>query len=224
MGATEQTIMDMYLAMRSRFGHRHWWPGETKLEICLGAILTQNTNWKNVEKALANLNASTEMTVAAIAALPPEQLAEIIRPAGYYKVKAKRLGNFLRHVLASNGDDLDAFFDRPVYELREDLLGVNGIGRETADSMILYAAEKPVFVVDAYTARVFLRHHLIGIDDDYESIRALCEQSLPEDVSLWNDYHAQLVEVGKQFCRPKPRCEQCPLNAFEHDVDAGREF
>jgi len=209
--------MEMYEAMRERFGHRGWWPGEAKLEICVGAILTQNTNWRNVEKAIKNLIDAGWMSVAALQSAPQAALAELIRPAGYYNVKAKRLKNFIAAVHRDWGEDIEAFLDRPVAALREELLSVRGIGRETADSIILYAAGKLSFVVDAYTYRILLRHRLIAPDDDYEAIKELFETSLPQDVNLWNDYHAQLVEVGKTYCRPKARCAGCPLEGFDHD-------
>ncbi len=219
--------MEMYEAMRERFGPQGWWPaaagvtpGDRALEICIGAILTQNTNWRNVEKALANLQAADYLTVAALHAKPQEAIAELIRPAGYFNVKAKRLKNFISAVHESCDDDIQAFLDRPVSALRAGLLSINGIGRETADSIILYAAEKPSFVVDTYTYRILVRHHLIGSEDDYEAIKELFESSLPEDVSLWNDYHAQLVAVGKKFCRPTARCSGCPLERFPHDPQA----
>ena len=219
MSSTSQTLMDMYRAMLDRFGHQGWWPGQGQLEICVGAILTQNTNWTNVEKAILNLRAAGVMSVGALAELPPPRLAELIRPAGYFNVKAKRLGNFIRHVHQGWGEDLARFLDRPVSLLREELLSISGIGRETADSIILYAAGKPTFVVDTYTFRILYRHHLIGPEDDYESVKYLMESSLPTDVALWNDYHAQLVAVGKTHCRPTARCEGCPLEGFPHEAN-----
>ncbi len=224
--AGAETLTAMYDAMRQHFGPRNWWPSLAgddapagQLEICVGAILTQNTNWGNVEKALGNLHAAGLMSVEALAELPREQLAELIRPAGYYNVKAKRLGNFVSHVRDTFGDDISAFLARPAYTLREELLGINGIGRETADSMILYAAGLAVFVVDTYTARVFGRHGLISPEDDYDGIQEFFESSLPEDVAFWNDFHAQIVAVGKNFCKPTPRCPGCPLESFPHDLE-----
>ena len=226
MSAKSELLMSMYAAMRERFGHRAWWPAqgvadERKLEVCIGAILTQNTNWTNVEKALANLRAAGLMSVAAIHAKPHAELAEIIRPAGYYNVKAKRLKNFIARVDEAFGEDIGAFLDRPVSVLREELLGVNGIGRETADSIMLYAAGKATFVVDAYTARIGVRHLLLSPEDDYEAIKELFESALPADADLFNDYHAQLVQTGKEYCRPVARCEGCPLESFPHDRHAG---
>jgi endonuclease-3 related protein len=224
MSSTSDTLMAMYQAMRQRLGHQAWWPGDTPLEICLGAILTQNTSWHNVERALDNLRREDLIGVEALDALSTEQLAAYIRPAGYYNIKAKRLKNFLHMVAGDFDGDIDALLALDAESLRERLLAVSGIGRETADSMVLYAARKPSFVVDAYTFRIMLRHGIIGVDDDYESIKELFESSLETDVELWNDYHAQLVAVGKDWCRPRnPRCDGCPLNEFPHDVEAGMD-
>ena len=222
-------MMEMYEAMRRRWGNHSWWPtacgtdrpGNRSLEICVGAILTQNTNWQNVEKALRNLNEAHCMSVSELYAKPQAELAKLIRPAGYFNVKAKRLKNFIAHVNEGFGDDVEAFLDRSVSTLRPELLSINGVGRETADSIILYAAGKLSFVVDTYTHRILLRHGLIGPEDDYETIKELFESSLPNDVELWNDYHAQLVAVGKNFCRPTARCAGCPLEEFPHDAETG---
>ena len=221
MSKTTATLTEMYRAMHERFGHQAWWPGDTALEVCIGAILTQNTNWRNVEKALGNLRAAGLLDVQRLHALPTEQLAQLIRPAGYYNIKAKRLRNFITHVHASYGGDIEAFLDRSVATLREDLLSISGIGRETADSIILYGARKLSFVVDTYTYRILLRHRLIAPEDDYETIKELFESCLQQDVELWNDYHAQLVAVGKSYCRPVAKCEGCPLEQMPHDRFAG---
>lgn len=223
MASTAQTLMEMYEAARERFGHQGWWPGEGALEICVGAILTQNTNWANVEKAIANLKTAGCMSAWKLHAKPQAAVAELIRPAGYFNVKAKRVKNFIARVHAGFGDDIEGFLDRPVSTLREELLSISGIGRETADSIILYAAGKPSFVVDAYTCRIFLRHSLIDAEHDYEMIKELLESSLPEDVELYNDFHAQLVAVGKNYCKPKARCTGCPLEHMPHDPLAGTD-
>ena len=227
MRAMGKKLAAMYAAMRKRLGPQDWWPSaagahtpEGKLEICVGAILTQNTNWQNVERALANLRAAGRLTVGALHAVSHARLAGLIRPAGYFNVKARRLKNFIARVHARRGGDLAGFLDRPVAPLREDLLAVNGIGPETADSIILYAAGKPSFVVDAYTRRILVRHGMAPPGVDYGAMKALFESSLPRDVALWNDYHAQLVAVGKHFCRPKARCEGCPLARFRHNPQA----
>ncbi|HOD84330.1 MAG: Endonuclease III [Planctomycetes bacterium ADurb.Bin126] len=231
MSSTGETLMEFYRAMRSRFGHQAWWPGQTPLEICIGAILTQNTAWTNVEKALANLQAAEAMSLHRLHEMPAPQLASLIRPAGYFNIKAKRLKNFVAAVYPRWGENLggivkgrqvaqgDGFLDRDGATLREELLAINGIGRETADSIVLYAAGRCTFVVDAYTCRVLGRHRLIAPEDDYESVKDLLESNLPDDVELFNDFHAQFVMVGKTFCRPRSRCEGCPLEGFGHDVE-----
>ena len=223
MSKTSQILMQMYEAARERFGHREWWPGDGALEICAGAILTQNTNWANVEKAIANLKAAGCMSVSALHAKPQAELATLIKPAGYFNVKAKRLKNFIAHVHETFGEDIEAFLDRPASTLREELLSINGVGRETADSIILYAAGKTTFVVDTYTCRILLRHGLIDGDYDYEMIKELLESSLAEDIELYNDFHAQFVAVGKNYCKPKARCADCPLQHLRHDPLAGTE-
>ena len=222
--------MAMYDAARAHFGHQGWWPAEPgaggaqrKLEICIGAILTQNTNWSNVEKAIANLKASGCMSVGQLHAKCQADLAELIRPAGYFNVKARRLKNFIACVHESFGEDVEGFLGRPVATLRQELLSINGVGRETADSIILYAAGKPTFVVDAYTYRILLRHGLIDADCDYEMIKELLESNLPQDAELYNDFHAQFVAVGKHFCKPGARCAGCPVEHMPHDVTAGTE-
>ncbi len=223
MSQTSQTLMEMYQAALTRFGHLKWWPGETRIEICVGAILTQNTNWTNVEKALANLKAAGKLNLPALAAMDMNDLAEMIRPAGYFNVKAKRLRNFIRHVMEHHGGDLDAFLAMATSTLREELLSINGIGRETADSIMLYAGGKCTFVVDTYTFRILLRHRLIDTDYDYEMIKELLESNLPSDAELFNDFHAQFVSIGKSYCKPVARCEGCPLEHLPHDPNRGRD-
>ncbi|MBS3821612.1 MAG: endonuclease III domain-containing protein [Phycisphaerae bacterium] len=221
-------LLPMYRAMHGRWGERRWWPSragaetpEGKLEICVGTILTQNTNWRNVETAIANLLAAGKMTVGRLHRARPETLAKLIRPAGYFNVKARRLQSFIARVHTGFGGDIAAFLDRPLATLRPALLGVNGIGPETADSICLYAAGLATFVVDAYTRRIFLRHGLITpASADYKSIKRLCETHLPAEVALYNDYHAQLVETGKHYCKPTARCDGCPLASFPHDPRA----
>ncbi len=223
MVSTPQTLMEMYRAARRHFGHQGWWPGDGALEICVGAILTQNTNWANVEKAIANLKAADALSVSALHAMPLQALARLIRPAGYFNIKARRLKNFIARVHEQSDDDIEAFLDRPAQALREELLSISGIGRETADSIVLYAAGKCTFVVDAYTCRILLRHHLIDADYDYEAVKELLESALPHDIELFNDFHAQFVAVGKHYCRPKARCAGCPLEHLPHDPLAGTE-
>lgn len=209
---TPALLTEIYDMMLARFGPQHWWPGETPFEVMVGAILTQNTNWGNVERAIGNLKRQGVLNPHAMRRLAPESLAELIRPAGYFNVKAQRLRNFLDYFVAHYGGDVTRMRERSLSALRDELLGVKGIGRETADSILLYALEKPAFVIDAYTHRVLSRHFLITEDADYDEMQQLMMSSFPEDVPHYNEYHALLVRIGKDFCKPKPQCENCPLN------------
>ncbi len=204
-------LNDIYNLLFARFGPQHWWPGDTPFEIIVGAILTQNTNWSNVEKAIANLKAANLLTPDRLNRLAIKKLADLIRPAGYFNIKANRLKNFLNWLFENYSGKLKNLEDVPTDRLRNELLGVKGVGPETADSILLYALNRPVFVVDAYTARVCSRHHLIDEGADYDEIKDLFESRLPADVRLFNEYHALLVHLGKDFCKPTPQCEDCPL-------------
>lgn len=184
----------------------------------VGAILTQNTNWRNVEKAIANLKAAKLLDPHALRNTRIERLAELIRPAGYYNIKAARLMNLLSAFVDDFAGNLDAFFSGRVRELRERLLAVHGVGPETADSIVLYAAGKPTFVVDAYTYRMAVRHGLILDDAAYDEVKALFEDNLPEDAQLFNEYHALIVRLGKEFCKKTPLCPGCPLESFPHEL------
>jgi endonuclease-3 related protein len=218
MESISKKLMALYTAMYDAFGPQAWWPGDGPLEIMIGAVLTQNTNWKNVERAIDNLRQEKMIDVEQLVKIEPARLAELIRPAGYFTVKAKRLKNLMNHVWKHYQSDIGRFFDLSVSTLREELLGVSGIGPETADDIVLYAANKPTFVVDTYTYRIMLRHYLISQDDEYMTIKELFEDNLPADVKLFNEYHALIVAVGKNYCKKtNPTCERCPLNRFEHD-------
>jgi len=215
---TTQKLVNLFQAMFQALGPQHWWPGDTPLEIMIGAVLTQNTNWKNVERAIENLKQADLMDIEKLVRTPPDKLAELIRPAGYFTVKTKRLLNLLRHIHNQYEGNLDRFFNQSTAGLREELLVVNGIGPETADDILLYAAQKPSFVVDTYTYRILLRHLLIAPDDDYQAIKDTFEANLPPEVDLYNEFHALLVAVGKNYCKPKnPLCNQCPLSPFDHN-------
>ncbi len=210
---TGELLQELYRRLYQYFGQQNWWPGDTPFEIMVGAILTQNTNWKNVERAIANLKKDGLLSLAALSALSREQLAEYIRPAGYYNIKAERLQNFFALINGQWGGDLDFFLRQSASVLREELLSVKGIGPETADSMVLYAAGKPVFVVDAYTHRILIRHEIIDEFFDYRMIQELFMDNLEEDSALFNEYHALIVQVGKEFCKKsRPNCERCPLS------------
>ncbi len=205
-------LEEIYHCLLEHFGPQHWWPGETRFEIMVGAILTQNTSWQNVEKAIANLKEAGVLSLPALAALSKEELAEYIRPAGYYTIKAGRLQNLFAMIADHWENDLEYLLQQPTAVLREQLLAVKGIGPETADSMVLYAAEQPIFVVDTYTHRILSRHELIPQDADYFQIQEIFMESLAEDTALFKEYHALLVQVGKQFCKKsKPKCGKCPL-------------
>jgi endonuclease-3 related protein len=209
-----EKLLDIYRILFDHYGPREWWPAETPFEVVVGAILTQNTAWRNVEKAIANLKQFGPLTPEALFRLPEETLAEAIRPSGYYRQKGKRLRNFLGMLSDRFEFRLDALFDLPTETLREELLALSGIGPETADSILLYAAGRPVFVIDTYTLRVLSRHELLPEETSYAEAQQWVTDNLPEDVQLFNEFHALLVNVGKDFCRPRPKCSGCPLEGF----------
>ena len=214
---TEQ-LTEIYRLLFERFGHQHWWPGETQFEIITGAILTQNTNWANVEKAIANLKSADCLTPEKLYHLELSKLAELIRPAGYYNIKARRLKNFIDWLFENHRGELTNLESIDTDTLRVELLAIKGIGPETADSILLYALDRPIFVVDAYTARVAVRHQLIESGADYEQLQELFQSNLPPDARHFNEYHALLVKVGKEFCRKQARCSGCPLEILPHTL------
>jgi endonuclease III related protein len=205
--------MEIFEALLKHYGPRHWWPADTPFEVCVGAILTQNTNWINVEKALLNLKREGLLSAEALWELDRERLAELIKPSGFFNIKTDRLKDFLAWMLERH-DSLDAMFEGEGLALREELLAVRGIGRETCDSILLYAGGKPTFVVDAYTKRLFSRLGLVRETDSYEAVRSLFMDCLPHDSALFNEYHALIVEHCKRHCRKKPLCEGCPLKGL----------
>lgn len=180
----------------------------------MGAILTQNTAWTNVEKAITNLKRERLLRPRALDRISLRRLEKALKPSGYFRVKAVRLKHFVGFLLRRYGGSMERMRREPVLKLREALLGVNGIGRETADSILLYACGKPIFVIDAYTRRIFGRHRLLPADSDYDGWRRCFERALPKRGSLYNDYHAQIVRLGKEFCRPRPLCQGCPLKPY----------
>lgn len=202
----------IYQRLYSYFGQQHWWPAKTSFEVAVGAILTQNTNWFNVEKAIENLKKHKLLNPSKLYRLSLKRLALLIKPAGYYNIKAKRLKHFLNFLFNSYQGSLKKMSGENLQELRQRLLSVNGIGQETADSILLYALNKPIFVIDAYTKRILTRHRLIKKDATYNEIQDLFMKYLLSDVKLFNEYHALLVKLGKEFClKKKPKCEICPL-------------
>lgn len=208
-------LLNMYQSMLDRLGPSHWWPGETPFEVAVGAILTQNTNWGNVERAIANLKATGNLAPDAMLALPDAELAELIRPSGYYNMKAKRLKQLLLWLQDTCDGDIANLGSMEVNAARTALLSVKGVGPETADSIALYAAGLPTFVVDAYTLRIYSRHGLIPEDTDYHTLRDYFMDVLPHDPHLFNEYHALIVRVAKDWCKKgTPRCEDCPLAKF----------
>lgn len=209
----ERLLMSLYHAMREQLGPSYWWPGDTPFEVAVGAVLTQNTNWSNVEKAIANLKARNALTPETMRAMPHEALANCIRPSGYYNIKATRLKNLLHWLFTAYQGDMEALKNTGMETVRTGLLSVTGIGPETADAITLYAAEHPTFVVDAYTLRMFSRHGLVADNTPYEILRMYFMEALPKDVALYGEYHALIVRVAKEWCRKKaPLCSSCPLN------------
>jgi endonuclease-3 related protein len=204
-------LSEIYDKLFGAFGPQGWWPGDSPFEIAVGAILTQNTNWGNVEKAIQNLKQEKYLNAKKLHAMPHNTLASFIKPAGYFNVKAKRLKNFLSFLSNHYKGSMKRMLAADTGLLRESLLGVNGIGPETADSILLYALERPVFVIDAYTRRVLHRHGIVSEDETYHEMQELFHRSLPEDVPLFNEFHALFVMTGKDYCKPKPRCDGCPL-------------
>lgn len=213
----KRELSEAYRLAFARFGHQHWWPGETDFEICVGAILTQNTAWTNVEKAINNLKQLNLLNPRNLYELPVEVLAVHIKPAGYFNIKARRLKNFIKTLYEEYGGNVQLLLKGNREEVRSRLLSINGVGKETADSMMLYAGEHLIFVVDAYTRRIFSRHGWCAGDAEYDEIQAICEENLNDTgvkdiLDYWRDYHAQLVMLGKNYCKNRnPKCEECPL-------------
>ena len=208
----QHTVLNIYHCLYNHFGPQEWWPGETSFEIIIGAILTQNTAWTNVEKAIKNLKIRSLLEPKALWKTSEETLAGLIKPAGYYNLKAKRIKSFLDFLFSQYRGSLKKMFEEDILRLRERLLRIKGVGGETADSILLYAGEKPVFVVDAYTKRFLVRHNLVEEKADYKDIQRYFMDNLPLDVRLFNEFHALIVRLGKDICiNRKPKCEVCPL-------------
>ena len=205
-------LLKIYKSLFDFFGPLNWWPGDTPFEIMVGAILTQNTSWSNVEKAINNLKKENLLEPRKLYLINQEKLAQLIKPSGYYNIKARRLKNFVNIFVNDFEGSAEKMFSGDSGELRKKLLKVNGIGPETADSILLYAGKKPFFVVDAYTKRVFSRHKLISKDSTYYQIQEFFSQNLDRNVELFNEFHAQIVMLGKTICTSKnPDCSKCPI-------------
>lgn len=210
--------MEMFDLLLNHFGPQNWWPAETDLEVMVGAVLTQNTNWKNVEKAIENLKRKDLLSLESLCSLTVTELAQEIRPAGYFNIKARRLKNLINFVVKQYQADLSVFFGDETRSLREGLLSVKGIGPETADSILLYAARRPVFVIDAYTHRILGRHGMSDGETSYYELQDLFIDHLPEDPALFNEFHALIVQTGKNYCKKKPACSCCPLGQWGPDT------
>ena len=213
-------LLKIYNSLYDFFGPLNWWPGDTPFEIMVGAILTQNTSWSNVEKAINNLKKENLLEPGKLFRINQEKLAQLIKPSGYYNIKARRLKNFVNIFVNDFEGSVEKMFSGDGRKLRKKLLNVNGIGPETADSILLYVGKKPFFVVDAYTKRIFSRHKLISKDSTYYQIQEFFTKNLDRDVKLFNEFHAQIVVLGKDMCTSKnPNCSKCPiayLNSEEH--------
>ena len=205
------TLLEIYRRLHAHYGPQHWWPGESLLEIILGAILTQATAWTNVEKALANLKTAGCLSLKALREIPEENLAALLKPSGYFNAKARKVKAFIDHLWDNYDGNLEAFLSREAAGLRDELLSIHGIGEETADDILLYAAAKPSFVIDTYTRRIFKRLGLAPGSESYRAYQGLFHRSLPSDPSLYNEYHALLDRHAKETCKVEPRCGDCCL-------------
>jgi endonuclease-3 related protein len=219
MNNTEK-LLTIYDKLYKSFGPQHWWPGDTPFEVAVGAILTQNTNWGNVEKAINNLKTKDLLDAHSLYSISHEELAETIRPSGYFNIKAKRLKSFISFLVDNYEGKIENMEVIETLNLRQQLLNVNGIGAETADSILLYAVNKPIFVIDAYTKRVISRHGFMDYESGYDQFQRLFHDNLDRDIKLFNEFHALFVMTGKYYCKPKPICNgqsQCPLNDSDSD-------
>lgn len=214
MSSSRQELMRVYRRLYRHYGNLHWWPGESPLEISVGAILTQNTAWTNVEKAIERLKETRSLSVKALCRMSHKRLALLIKAAGYFNVKARRLKNFISFLQGRYGGSLKRMFNQEPNRLRAELLSINGTGPETADSILLYGGEKLIFVIDAYTKRILSRHGVMPYEQGYDEFQRLFMKHLPHDVPLYNQYHAMFVNIGKDFCRKRPLCNLCPLNGW----------
>ncbi len=204
-------LREIFEKLLTAFGQRHWWPGDSPLEIMVGAVLTQNTSWRNVEKAIDNMRAKGLLDMDALHLMEEDRLADVIRPAGFYRVKSKRLKALITDIHVRYGASIDHMRQVPTWQLREHLLSVKGVGPETADSILLYALDRPVFVVDAYTKRFLKNHGLYEGSDDYHDVQKFFMDNLPRDTYIFNEFHALLVCLCQRYCKKRPSCPACPL-------------
>jgi endonuclease-3 related protein len=217
-------LASIYQLLFRAYGPQHWWPGDTPFEVLVGAVLTQNTSWANVEKAIANLKRERVLTFSRMFNAAPGKLALLIRPSGYFNIKTKRLRHLLLFIHTHYSDSLERMFSADPARLRQQLLDVNGIGPETADAILLYAGEKPFFVVDAYTKRIFSSQGLIADNADYRAVQGLFMGNLTQNARFYNEYHALIVRIGKDHCKKmKPLCSDCPIHpqCRKHVLDSG---
>jgi endonuclease-3 related protein len=212
---TSRLLIWIFERLLKAFGPRNWWPADTPFEVAVGAILTQNTTWSNVEKAIRNLKKEQLLNAEYLKSIKLERLADLIKPCGYYNVKAKRLKNFVEFLIENYEGKLKRLFEEELNIAREKLLGIKGIGMETADSILLYAGSYPIFVVDAYTKRVFSRHHFFKHNATYQEIQDFFMENLPCNTYLFNEYHALIVELGKRICKKVPNCKECPIRELK---------
>jgi endonuclease-3 related protein len=210
--------MEMYDLMLNHFGQQHWWPAEDALEMMVGAVLTQNTSWSNVEKAITGLKKRSILNIKSLHGISVPELAEGIRPAGYFNIKAARLKNLIRFIFERYDGDISMLLMERTDVLREGLLSIRGVGPETADSILLYAVGRPIFVIDSYTHRILNRHGLSDDQASYHELQELFMDNLAEDTGLFNEFHALIVRIGKQYCRRKPLCSSCPLEKWGERV------
>jgi endonuclease III related protein len=214
----KKVLMDINQKLYQTYGPRHWWPGETSFEVMVGAILTQNTSWRNVEKAILKLKGKGVLNPKGIHHLKKPQLASLIKSSGYFRIKADRLKSFVDFLFEEYGGEIKKMERERLEELRGKLLQVKGIGPETADSILLYGLKKPIFVVDAYTKRILSRHGVISEKASYDDVQRLFMEHLPHDEKIFNEYHALLVHLGKNLCKKIPQCNICPLKGIAHSA------
>ncbi len=213
-GKRKPDFIEIYNSLSEYYGPTGWWPGDSPFEIAIGAILTQNTAWNNVERAINNLKAQNLLSPEKIVSVERKVLEEAIKPSGYFRQKAERLVIFCNYLLKNYGGKIELMGAKDTESLRKELLSIKGIGEETADDILLYACEHPIFVVDAYTRRIFSRHGLIDGNIKYKEIQEIFHKNVPKDVYTYKEYHGLIVWTGKDFCKKLPRCEKCPLNKY----------